>query len=108
MTRVGDTAALWVSGERWGTTPELAAAVTEEERLNFAKAILCAAVSACGAGGGLSTGELEKIHSIARQVDVPAEVVEEYLDIYDQEQALRTRRIALTFPVGLPYEVPSG
>jgi uncharacterized membrane protein YebE (DUF533 family) len=168
MTRVDDTAALWVTGERWGTTPALAAVVTEEERLNFAKAVLCAAngdgqisdaerawvvghamatgtgeegvgqlrdydglgdieelfatgrnqavqrcviwhaVSACGADGDLSAGELEKIHSIAERLAVPSGLVEEYLDIYAQEQALKARRIALTFPQGLPYEVPSG
>jgi uncharacterized tellurite resistance protein B-like protein len=55
------------------------------------------AIRACGADGDLAEGEIAKIHDIARLLDVPAEVVDEFVDIYRQEQALKTRRMELAF-----------
>ncbi len=60
------------------------------------------AIRACGADGELANEELETIHRMARRVEVPSEVVDEFVDIYNQEQALKARRIRLAFPQGLP------
>jgi len=55
------------------------------------------AIRACGADGDLAEAEIAKIHEMARLFDVPAEVVDEFVDVYRQEQALKARRIALAF-----------
>jgi uncharacterized membrane protein YebE (DUF533 family) len=59
------------------------------------------AIRACGADGELADDELAAVRAIADRVDVPAEVVDELVDIYRQEQELKSRRIALVFPGGI-------
>ena len=61
---------------------------------------ICDAIRACGADGDLSEGELATVHAMARRIGVSADVVDEFVDIYEQEQALKARRIALAFPAG--------
>ncbi len=65
------------------------------------RACISDAIRACGADGDLAPGELDKIRSVAARLDVPSEVVDELVDIYRQEQALKARRVALAFPDGL-------
>lgn len=59
---------------------------------------VCDAIRACGADGDLASEELEKVHAIADRLGVPPEVVDEFVDIYRQEQELKSRRAALAFP----------
>lgn len=64
------------------------------------------AVDARGADGELTAAEREKIHAIAARRDLPPDIVDESVDICEQERAARSRRLALTFPRCLPYELP--
>ena len=59
------------------------------------------AIRACGADGDLAEEELSTIHQMASRVGVPPEVVDEFVEIYKQEQDLKQRRIQLAFPQGL-------
>jgi hypothetical protein len=59
------------------------------------------AIRACGADGELADDELATIRKMAERVGVPGEVVDEFVDIYNQEQALKARRIQLAFPHGV-------
>ncbi len=34
--------------------------------------------------------------------DIPPDVVDEFIGIYKQEEALKARRVALAFPTGMP------
>jgi hypothetical protein len=64
------------------------------------RACICDAIRACGADGELAPEELATVHRMADRLDIPGEVVDEFVDIYRQEQELKARRIALTFPDG--------
>lgn len=59
--------------------------------------VVCDAIRACGADGDLAGAEITKIHDMALLLDVPTTVVDEFVDIYRQEQALKARRIELAF-----------
>ncbi len=59
------------------------------------------AIRACGADGDLADEELDAVRAIADRIGVEAEVVDELVDIYRQEQELKARRIALVFPAGI-------
>jgi hypothetical protein len=59
------------------------------------------AIRACGADGELADEELATIHKMAARVGVPPEVVDEFVEIYNPEQALKARRIQLAFPHGV-------
>lgn len=59
------------------------------------------AIRACGADGDLAEEEVATIQRMAGRVGVPSEVVDEFIDIYRQDQALKARRIQLAFPDGL-------
>lgn len=164
MTSSDDRGALWIGGEIWGVPAAVAGSLSDEENLEYAKALFCAAngdgritdaerewilgyaqaagncaenldalrtydgetsvedlflrgkqqiaqricicdaIRACGADGELAPHEIATIHRIAGRLDVPAEVVDEFLDIYRQEQRLKARRINLAFPVGFGEE----
>ena len=58
------------------------------------------AIRACGADGDLADEELATIHRMAAKVGIPAEVVDEFVDIYRHEQELKRKRIELAFPGG--------
>jgi uncharacterized membrane protein YebE (DUF533 family) len=161
MTKPDDLTAMWILGELWGAPPDVSGALSDEENLDYGRALLCAAngdgritdaerdwivgylraaghspeniaslqayegttdiedlfmrgvqpgakritiadaIRACGADGDLADEELAAVCAIAERIDVPAEVVDELIDIYRQEQELKSRRIALVFPDGI-------
>ena len=161
MTRPDDVSALWILGELWGGPPEVSSSLTDEENLDYAKALYCIvdgdgrmtdaerewilgyahaagncehncdamrafdgdetvedyftrgkqpiatrvcisdAIRACASDGDLEPHERETIHRMAGRLDIPAEVVDELVDIHRQEQALKLRRIQLAFPDGM-------
>jgi uncharacterized membrane protein YebE (DUF533 family) len=160
MTTADDTIAVWILGDVWGVPPEHAANLTDDENLDYGKALLTAAsgdgelteaerdwilgyvtaaghgpevlaqlrtyvggddierlfnrgvqqgaqrvciydaIRACGADGGISDGERATVSKMADRLGVPADVVDEFVDIYREEQRLKHRRIALAFPDG--------
>jgi uncharacterized membrane protein YebE (DUF533 family) len=161
MTKPDDQAAMWILEELWGAPPDLSGGLSDEENLDYSRALFCAAngdgritdaerawivgylraaghspeniaslqayegttdiedlftrgvqpaakritiadaIRACGADGDLGDEELAAVRAIAERIDVPAEVVDELVDIYRQEQELKSRRIALVFPDGI-------
>jgi uncharacterized membrane protein YebE (DUF533 family) len=161
MTRADDLTAMWILEELWGAPPDLSGSLTDEENLDYGRALFCAAngdgritdaerdwivgylraaghspeniaslqsyegtadvdelfargaqpaskritiadaIRACGADGDLADEELAAVRAIAERIDVPAEVVDELVDIYRQEQELKRRRIELVFPSGI-------
>ncbi len=164
MTKPNDLTAMWILEELWGVPPDLSGAMTDEDNLDYARALFCAAngdgrlteaehdwivgylraaghspenieaiqayegdadiedlftrgmqlqpaakrlcvadaIRACGADGDLAAEEIETVHGIAERLGVPADVVDELVEIYRQEQELKSRRIALAFPDGIP------
>lgn len=58
------------------------------------------AIRACGADGAVSDGERATVATMADRLGVPRDVVDEFVDIYGEEQRLKHRRIALAFPDG--------
>ncbi len=59
------------------------------------------AIRACGSDGDLSEEELATVRRMAETLGVPAEVVDEFVAIYREEQGLKHRRISLAFPIGV-------
>ena len=57
MTRPDDVSALWILGELWGAPPEVAASLTDEENLDYAKALY----SIVDADGRMTDAEREWI-----------------------------------------------
>ncbi|MDQ6613375.1 MAG: hypothetical protein M3083_01050 [Actinomycetota bacterium] len=160
MTRTDDTGAVWMLREIWGVPAELAGNISDEENLEYGKALLiaakgdgqltdaerdwtlgyaicagnsaeniqtlrsyagdddfedlftrgiqqiarrvciCDAIRACGSDGDLAPGELAAVHRMGKRLSVPSEVVDEFVEIYNEEQALKARRIKLAFPDG--------
>lgn len=160
MTQRDDTVARWMFTEVWGVPPEVGGNLSDEENLDYGKALLiaangdgritdaerawvlgyletgghstavleelrsydggdkpedlftrgvqqiaqrvciCDAVRACGADGDLSQDELNGVHRMAERLGVPKEVVDEFVEIYHEEQRLKTRRVELAFPNG--------
>ena len=59
------------------------------------------AIRACASDGELEPHERDTIHRMAGRLDIPAEVVDELVQIHREEQALKLRRIQLAFPDGM-------
>jgi len=68
----------------------------------FARPIVYFAIQACGSDGEVHELELNAIIKTGALLDVPENVVRQLKAIYDEEQALRRRRIKLALPEGLP------
>ena len=160
MTKMDDEGALWTFNEVWGIPPEVPGAVTDQENLDYGKALLIAAngdgrlteaetrwvvgyltaagnsaanlatlkacqgdddfeslftsgvqtiaqrvcigdaIRACGADGEIADEELAIVRGMADRLGVPAEVVDQLVEIYRQEQELKARRVKLVFPSG--------
>ncbi|MDQ6617306.1 MAG: hypothetical protein M3083_21810 [Actinomycetota bacterium] len=158
MTKLDDRALMWWFRECWGVPAEIAGSLSEEENLEYGKALLiaangdgkitdaerdwilgyasisgcspenieilsayrgeddfedlftrgaqqgaqrvciCDAIRACGSDGELASEEVAAVHKMAERLSVPASVVNEYVEIYKAEQALKARRIGLAFP----------
>ncbi len=60
------------------------------------------AIRASGSDGDLAPGEIAAIKSMAARLDVSDEIVDELVQLYRDEQELKTRRMALAFPVPVP------
>ena len=58
------------------------------------------AIRAAGADGELHSKEIEAIYSFAKCLDVTEEQVREVQDLYEEEQKMREKRIAILFPKG--------
>lgn len=160
MTRKDDTGAIWMLREIWGAPAEVAGNISDEENLEYGKALLiaakgddeltdaerewilgyaicagnsaenvrvlrsyageddfedlftrgvqqmarrvciCDAIRACGSDGALAPGELAAVHRMAERLSVPSEVVDAFVEIYNEEQALKARRMELAYPDG--------
>lgn len=68
----------------------------------FARGVVYFAIQACGSDGEVHALELDAVIKMGALLDVPEEVVRQLKAIYDEEQALRRRRIQLALPNGLP------
>jgi tellurite resistance protein len=68
----------------------------------FARGVVYFAIGACGADGEIHALELDAIIKMGSLLDVPEDVVRQLKALYDEEQALRRRRIQLALPNGLP------
>lgn len=68
----------------------------------FARAVVYFAIQACGSDGEVHPLELDAIIKMGGLLDVPEDVVRQLKALYDEEQALRRRRIQLALPNGLP------
>ena len=64
------------------------------------RSIIYNAIRAAGADGDLHAKEIEAIYDFAKNLDVTAEQVREVQDLYEEEQKLRKKRIAILFPNG--------
>ena len=60
------------------------------------------ALQVCGADQQIDDRELGAIIKMGALLDVPEDVVRQLKAVYDEEQALRARRIRLAFPDGPP------
>jgi uncharacterized membrane protein YebE (DUF533 family) len=60
------------------------------------------ALRACGADGEVAPQELAAIKKMAVRLGLPETLVDEFKAVYDEEQKLRAKRIALVFPGGFP------
>jgi uncharacterized membrane protein YebE (DUF533 family) len=160
MTKPDDRTALWILDELWNAPPEVTGTLTDDDNLEYGKALFCAAngdgritdaerdwilgylraaghsadnlealraydgeqdfeslftrgaqqlaarvcvcdaIRACGADGELAAEEVETVRRMAERLDIPGEVVDEFVEIYRQEQELKERRVALAFPGG--------
>ncbi len=58
------------------------------------------ALRAAGADGVLNKAELEAIYDFAKHLDVTAEQVRQVQDLYEEEQKMREKRMAILFPHG--------
>ncbi|HEX8158294.1 MAG TPA: hypothetical protein VF526_12995, partial [Solirubrobacteraceae bacterium] len=146
MTKPDDRTAAWILDELWSAPPEVTGALSDEDNLEYGKALFCAAngdgritdaerdwilgylraaghsadnlealraydgesdfeslftrgvqqlakrvcvcdaIRACGADGELAAEEVTTIHRMAERLEIPAEVVDEFVAIYRQEQ----------------------
>jgi hypothetical protein len=68
----------------------------------FARPIIYFAIQACGSDGEVHELELDAVIKMGALLDVPEDVVKQLKALYDEEQALRRRRIKLALPDGLP------
>jgi uncharacterized membrane protein YebE (DUF533 family) len=53
------------------------------------------AIRAAGSDGDLADDEIETVRSMARRIGVTDEIVDEFLDLYRQEQDLKSRRVQI-------------
>ena len=58
------------------------------------------AIRAAGADGDLHEKEVEAIYELGKNLDVTPEQVRQVQDLYEEEQKMREKRIALLFPNG--------
>ena len=61
------------------------------------------AIKASAADGELSEPEQEKISQMAELLGVTSEVVEQLVELHEEEEKLRQKRIKLLYPNGTPY-----
>ena len=66
------------------------------------RAVIYMAIQACAADGELHALELDVIVKMGALLGVTADVVHQLKAVYDEEQAVRQKRITLAFPDGLP------
>jgi len=64
------------------------------------RSIIYNAIRAAGADGVLHKKEVEAIYDLAKHLDVTAEQVRQVQDLYEEEQKMREKRIAILFPQG--------
>jgi hypothetical protein len=66
------------------------------------RVVIYMALQACAADGELHSAEIASIVKMGGLLGVPETVVNELKAIFDEEQALRRKRIQLAFPAGQP------
>jgi hypothetical protein len=62
------------------------------------------AVRACCADGELAAGEIAALEKVAVAMGIDAAKVRALIELYDEEQKLKQKRLRLTFPAGLPFQ----
>lgn len=67
-----------------------------------ARVVVYFAIQVCGADKQIDDRELGAIIKMGALLDVPEDIVRQLKAVYDEEQALREKRIKLAFPDGPP------
>ncbi|MEZ7129046.1 hypothetical protein ACBR40_27260 [Nonomuraea sp. AD125B] len=72
-----------------GSSPAVAAST---------RALIYHALRACSADGGLHSAELTAIRAMNAHLGHPADLVDQWLELHQEEQRLRARRLELIWP----------
>ena len=67
------------------------------------RSVVYQAIKASAADGELSQPEQDKICKMAELLGVTSEVVEQLVELHNEEEQLRQKRIKLLYPNGTPY-----